>query len=156
MRDKCEAHGVTDCLACQFAKPKRIVSDPDKAKDRIVAPPNIEGLSTPEPVDTEDIEKWTPVATISGITFPTSTSNPTPQFHEVCFDALPTDDSRASKVMRAAAAYAKATMEYAKYVAIVERIKSDLLREEAKLTMASAGKATAEEELKKLVNGEIA
>jgi hypothetical protein len=69
-------------------------------------------------------------------------------------EVYPLDDSRASQVMRVAMAYAEATTEYARNVAVVEKIKSDLMTAEAKLSAAIFDKDAAELELKNLVNGE--
>jgi hypothetical protein len=71
------------------------------------------------------------------------------------FDVLPVDDSHASKVMRAAAAYAKATNAYALELANVERLKGLLMAAEAHLHNAENEKQHHENELKTLVNGFI-
>jgi hypothetical protein len=69
------------------------------------------------------------------------------------FDTLPTDDSHASKVMRAASAYAKASKDWAQNLARVEKIKSELLKAEALLHEALVAKETSEGDLKTLVAG---
>ena len=70
------------------------------------------------------------------------------------FATLPTDDSHASKVLRAAAAFASAAQAWAQELAYVEKIKKVLLTAEVQLNKASFEKGNAEEELKKLVAGE--
>jgi hypothetical protein len=69
------------------------------------------------------------------------------------FSTLPTDDSHASKVLRAAAAFAGAAQAWAQELAYVEKIKKVLLTAEVQLNKASFEKGNAEEELKKLVAG---
>jgi len=68
----------------------------------------------------------------------------------VVFDE-PTDDSRASQVMRKAATYARTAAEYAQHLASVEKIKAELLQAQFKLDDAVAAKDVAESELKELV-----
>lgn len=69
------------------------------------------------------------------------------------FETLPTDDSHASKVVRAAAAYAEAAKVWAGDLAAVEHNKANLLRAQAKLDAATIEKDKAEQDLKILVNG---
>ena len=69
------------------------------------------------------------------------------------FETLPTDDSHASKVVRAAAAYAEAAKVWAGDLAAVEHNKANLLRAQAKLDAATIEKDKAEQDLKLLVNG---
>lgn len=88
------------------------------------------------------------VSTINGVAFPTA--------EKESFDALPVDDSHASKVVRAAAAYADASRIWAQELARTEKIKQSLLRAEADLQAAQTKKETAERELKTLVTGEAA
>ncbi len=70
------------------------------------------------------------------------------------FDTLPTDDSHASKVVRAAAEYAKLSNNWALQLSGVEKIKSELLIAQATLDKTTMEKNKAEAELKSLVNGE--
>jgi hypothetical protein len=70
------------------------------------------------------------------------------------FQALPTDDSHASKVVRAAAAFAGASQLWALELSNVETLKADLLKAQAKLDAALFAKVDAEAKLKDLVNGE--
>lgn len=69
------------------------------------------------------------------------------------FETLPVDDSHTSKVVRAAAQYAKTTKVWAQTLAQVEKIKVELLKAEASLEVAKNEKEQAEQDLKFLVTG---
>jgi hypothetical protein len=69
------------------------------------------------------------------------------------FKALPNDDSHASKVMRAAAAFAEASSTWALELANVEKIKADLLVAKALLDKVATEMIRAEKTLKELING---
>lgn len=68
------------------------------------------------------------------------------------FATLPVDDSHASKVVRAAAAYAAASAKWANELANVEKIKVMLSDAQTRLSAEAAVKDAAERNLKELVN----
>jgi len=79
---------------------------------------------------------------------------PANTFTRDTFSTLPTDDSHASKVLRAAANFAGAAQAWAQELAYVEKVKKILLTAEAELGRVTCEKIDAETELKKLVAGE--
>ena len=162
-QSRCEPHGVTRCVACTMLERK-------KAKLE-VAPPEITGAP---PVDIEQMdgpalraEKAAYDKAIFATEPPFDQSQeqetdwsrpkpgPTPSdMTKDAFDALPTDDSHASKVMRAAARFSSTSRDWAQNLARTEKIKANLLKAEAELSEAKAEMDKAQDELKTLVTGE--
>ncbi len=165
--DKCVKHQLARCGICAAAAAKGTVPQPAAS---MPAPPsitggppeNIEGLSvrdrlpqTVEEANTDYDKILAEVTAIKanqpsaelGFSQPERTDREVP----VGFQTLPTDDSHASKVMRAAAKYAEAARIYAVWVADTEKIKRTLIEVEAKLQAAIAARLEAEDELKKLI-----
>jgi len=88
------------------------------------------------------------------IAMPTETAAPgAPAVGINGFDTLPTDDSHASQVMRAAAAYAKAAKMYAIDVAEFTAAKEHLNTLQCRLSVSEKMRDKAEAELKTLVAG---
>jgi hypothetical protein len=126
-REKCTDHGVTDCLACSTAARRK---DTLRVADAIEANP----IPTVPEFPAAEAEQPGQV----GIIVPTET---------LTFDVLPMDDSRTSKVVRAAADYAKASADLARAIVAVEQLKAQLLVEEAKLNAAKSKQEHAWKEM---------
>ena len=156
----CAKHNVTDCLACVSIVKTTTPLVPPVKQESVEPPDNIEGWlndgKKADPVEAAIAKRVEPekdpiVGTIPGWT---GLKEPPPAKPEVSFDVLPVDDSHASKVTRAAAAYAKASADYAKAVVAVASLKIQLELEGAKLTKATEARIAAEEEMKKLMGGQ--
>ena|SRR5208282_2844770 len=169
---KCQPHNLTRCAIClaraaNGLKPAAPSTPPASFSGG--PPENIEGLSTgprdrlPETIEEANTDYDKILAEVNAIKAgapsleqgkpqPGSTPDPT----KVSFDILPVDDSRASKVMRAAAAYAKFATIYAQKLAAVEGVRQQLMRVEAELGMATKDKDASESELKRIVTERVA
>jgi hypothetical protein len=176
-QSNCEKHGARRCMACSAGSRPKITKPEYKemlltgpAPTEITgAPPNIEDM-TSDALRAEIASNVSPGEKVwvndgygdywEEVPVPAVKSEdelgrrPGASREVPTFDALPIDDSHASKVLRAAAAYAKTAGEYAKHVARVEKIKQDLLKTEAELSEAAYKHKEAETELARLVNGE--
>lgn len=158
----CDKHHITDCVACML---------PGKASTA-VAPQIVHEPVPTEPPD--NIEGWITEGAKARIELDDAKAkfeqaqSPNPQAARalptqagkseavISFDTLPVDDSRASQVTRAAAAYAKASTDYAKAIVLVEALRSRLMIEEAKMHKASDERKAAEDKMKELTNTVVA
>jgi hypothetical protein len=150
-REKCEQHQVTDCLMCQMAARKK---NPPAPPNKVEGVPDY-AIGMEQEVTSEDLAQI--VGTIPGsekldncFTHQPSNLPPGKYSEVISFDVLPVDDSAASQTVRAAAAFSKASMEYAKAVVAVASLKTQLLMEEAKLSKAFKTRQDAEAEMKRL------
>ncbi len=170
---KCTPHGQTRCAICQAMAAKGRRPSSQEAPPQSIAggpPPDIEGLGnvrdrepkTVEEANTDYDKILAEVNAMKEVEQPNvriSSGQTIAQpgqvntFARDAFATLPTDDSHASKVLRAAAAFAGAAQAWAQELAYVEKIKKVLLTAEVQLNKASFEKGNAEEELKKLVAG---
>ncbi len=171
---KCTAHGQTRCALCasraaknttQLAAPSVITGGP---------PADIEGFSvrdrlpkTPEEANTEYDKIKAEVDQLNlnrpAVTQLLESSSETkfnvtldPTFVRDTFSVLPTDDSHASKVLRAAAQFAGAAQAWAQALAYLEKVKKIVMAAEVETSKACFEKDDAEQELKKLVTKEAA
>jgi hypothetical protein len=161
---KCEQHNQVRCAICQAmaakgskpgvpkpAAPSQITGEP---------PADLEGLSVrdriPATVEEANTDYDKIVAEVNE--FKQANAFITPGqivANNIDFFAtLPVDDSHASKVLRAAAAFAEVAAKWARVLATTERIKKDLLVAQATLDAVTIEKNVSELELKKLVSGE--
>jgi len=170
---RCEPHGQVRCITCMAlaAKGKKPAPKPTAPPPEITgAPPaDLEGLSvrdrepkTQEEVNTEYDKILAEVNALRtaapGIMVEFSGPNPpmvVNQFARDTFETLPTDDSHASKVLRAASEFACAAQAWAQELAYVEKVKKILLTAEAELSRVTKKKTEAEDKLKQLVTGEF-
>jgi hypothetical protein len=177
---KCQPHGQTRCALCQAMAAKGFkpaAPAPPPATITGGPPPDIEGLSSvrdrlPETVEEANTEYDKILAEVNALKAdkgekrestleePTRPRQPNVRISpgqtmlldpKQSFAALPTDDSHASKVMRAAAKYAEASKDYAIQLTEVEMIKQNLLKAETWLNAAIRSRIDTEEELKKLI-----
>jgi hypothetical protein len=177
---KCTPHGQTRCAICQAMAAKgRRPSSPEMPPPSIAGgpPPDIEGLGNvrdrePKTVEEANTDYDKILAEVEQMRLKPdagmieSLKAPSPFVAQVAqpgqvntfardaFATLPTDDSHASKVLRAAAAFASAAQAWAQELAYVEKIKKVLLTAEMELDKVTINKNVAEIELKKLVAGE--
>jgi hypothetical protein len=174
---KCTPHGQTRCSLCAskaFKKPFVPAFGTPAPPEIAGGPPSdFEGLSvrarlpeTPEEVNTDydkikaevdalnsaKSQSWesTPEAPTRPRQYVLPGPSPTNFFTRDTFSTLPTDDSHASQVLRAAAEFAGTAQSWAQELAYVEKIRRELLVAEAVLMGAVKNMARAEEELKKL------
>lgn len=160
-RTKCETHGVTDCVLCAMKarKDKSAPVQQPAYQDHTAAPgappPDLEGLSTPRAVETDWAATGAHDAACNKTEDPTVTKRyvegttiPWPKD----FSTLPVDDSQPSKVLRAAAAYAKAAAEYGLALSRLESLKTQLKLTELAFDNAREARDKAEQELKHLTN----
>ncbi len=176
---KCTPHGQTRCAICQAMAAKgRRPSSPEMPPPSIAGgpPSDIEGLGnvrdrepkTIEEANTDydkilaEVEAARGANALLGAPGIETVLKPASKaeqaqvntFARDAFATLPTDDSHASKVLRAAAAFASAAQAWAQELAYVEKIKKVLLTAEVELDRVTIEKNQAEIELKKLVAGE--
>lgn len=149
-REKCEQHQVTDCLMCQMAARKK---NPPTTSTKVEGVPDYTEVE-PTPEDLASIVGTIPGSEKLDNCFTHQSSNlptqPGKNSEVISFDTLPVDDSAASQTLRAAAAFSKASMDYAKAVVAVASLKTQLLMEEAKLSKAFKTRQDAETEMKRL------
>jgi hypothetical protein len=166
---KCQPHSIVRCAICLALSAKGRKPAPQAPPPQITgAPPaDIEGLSVRDRLPTTIEEANTDydkiLAEVNSLKQPEVLVSPSQNiampgqpntFARDTFQTLPTDDSHASKVLRAAAAFAGAAQAWAQELAYVEKIKKVLLTAEAELGRVTAEKTDAENELRKLVAGE--
>lgn len=179
MNERCDKHSITRCPICASLSGKKTQTLSVAPPEITGAPPaDIEQMDsnalraeiaaspvrfpTQEEVD-ESQQKLNALRgdsnynfarQVPGFTLEPKQPGPAPdRMAKETFDNLPVDDSHASKVVRAAAAYATASKDWAQNLARVEKIKSELLKAEALLHEALVAKETSECDLKTLVTG---
>jgi hypothetical protein len=167
-QSNCAKHGARRCMACSAGSRPKIVK-PEYKEMLLTGPAPTEITGAPPP----NIEDMTSDALRAEIALNVSPAvdevwgdrpgAPIPGFKEVgriqdeiIFEALPVDDSHASKVVRAAAEYASASKAWAQELARVTKIKQELLKAESELHAALVRKEVSECDLKTLVSGEAA
>lgn len=154
----CLKHGITDCIACaataKSTAPAPTTSVPAPTNTRVVE--DVRSRLNESPVDAvTEIEGLLNDGTArANVPVPAVAVAVAPKVQEV-FDTLPTDDSHASKVARAAAAYAKESVEYAQAVVAAESLKAQLKIADARVTKAAEARLAAENEMKELLKGEL-
>ncbi len=175
MSDRCDAHNQTRCVLCQAlaAKGKKPTATVVAGPPPEIAggpPADFEGLSVrdrePKTVEEANTDYDRILAEVNALKDPEQPNvrispgqavvqpGQVNTFARDTFSTLPGDDSRASKVLRAAAAFAGAAQAWAQELAYVEKIKKILLTAEVELDRVTIEKNQAEIELKKLVAGE--
>lgn len=159
--NKCDKHQQTRCVLCLAAARGTVPQAPIATLPPAVItggpPPDIEGLGNvrdrlPQTVEEANTDYDNILAEVNAIKAkPPSLELGLPQVNSMRFSTLPTDDSHASQVMRAAAKYAETATTFALCLAETERVKHLIFEAEAKQNIADKALRSAEEELKKLI-----
>jgi uncharacterized protein YbjT (DUF2867 family) len=166
---KCQPHGQTRCILCMAASkrkgetvvkaaPPEITGAPPadieglgNVRDRVVEEAQAEFMTDYDKIIAEMNQRPADQKPAEIVQAQPGLVDP---FQRDTFSTLPTDDSHASKVLRAAAKFASTAQSWAQELAYVEKCRKIVLEAEAELSKATKDKEDAERELKELVTGE--